>query len=294
MSEAVGTISALSRFPVKSMQGEVLDIAHVTEGGVLGDRAFALVEVATGKVLSGKTPRLGAQLMGCRAAFIATPTLGDELPPVQIALPDGTTVTSDAADVDERLSRFLGREVTLRSAAPDDFTIDQYHPDIEDIDPSGLRDTVTESKVGAAVFAEAGIPSPIPAESFMDGFPFSVLTTSTLAQLESLCSGSRFDVRRFRMNAVVDTLEDGFVENGWLGRTLELGDTVRVTVFIPDPRCVMTTLAQDDLPHDNDILRTLAQHNRLDVGDGLRPCAGVYTVVEATGTAERGDSVALA
>jgi len=293
MSEVVGTISALSRFPVKSMQGEALDVAHVTEGGVLGDRAFALVEVATGKVLSGKTPRLGTRIMGCRAAFIASPTLGDELPPVRIALSDGTTVTSDSADVDTTMSRFLGREVTLRSAAPDDFTIDQYHPDIEDIDPAGLRDTVTESKVGAALFEEAGIPSPIPAESLLDGFPFSVLTTSTLAQLESLCDGSRFDARRFRMNAVVDTVVEGFVENEWLGRTLELGGTVRVTVFIPDPRCVMTTLAQDDLQHDNDILRTLAQHNRLDVGDGLRPCAGVYTVVADTGTVERGDLVAL-
>jgi uncharacterized protein YcbX len=231
--------------------------------------------------------------MGCRAAFIASPTLGDELPPVRIALSDGTTVTSDSADVDTTMSRFLGREVTLRSAAPDDFTIDQYHPDIEDIDPAGLRDTVTESKVGAALFEEAGIPSPIPAESLLDGFPFSVLTTSTLAQLESLCDGSRFDARRFRMNAVVDTVVEGFVENEWLGRTLELGGTVRVTVFIPDPRCVMTTLAQDDLQHDNDILRTLAQHNRLDVGDGLRPCAGVYTVVADTGTVERGSSVTL-
>ena len=96
------------------------------------------------------------------------------------------------------------------------------------------------------------------------------------------------------MNVVVDTRDDGFVENGWPGRTLELGDTVRLTVFIPDPRCVMTTLAQDDLPKDNDILRTLAQHNRLDVAGGLWPCAGVYAVVEAAGTTQQGDRVALA
>jgi uncharacterized protein len=96
------------------------------------------------------------------------------------------------------------------------------------------------------------------------------------------------------MNVVVDTLEDGFVENGWVGRTLALGDTVRLTVVLPDPRCVMTTLAQDDLPKDNDIIRTLAQHNRLDVAGGLYPCAGVYAVVEATGTTKHGDPVALA
>jgi hypothetical protein len=56
----------------------------------------------------------------------------------------------------------------------------------------------------------------------------------------------------------------------------------------------MTTLAQEDLPKDNDVLRTLAQHNRLDVGGGLWPCAGVYAIVEATGTTATGDVVALA
>jgi MOSC domain-containing protein len=294
MGETVGTISALSRFPVKSMQGERLSAAEVTDGGVLGDRAYALAEADTAKVLSGKTPRLGTQLLGCRAAFVASPTPGQDLPPVRIRLPDGTSVTSDSGDADTTLSKFLGREVTLQRAAPDDFTIDQYHPDVEDLDPEGHRDTVTESKLGAAFFAQAGIPSPVPAGSFLDLFPVSVLTTSTLAQLRSLRPDSRFDERRFRMNVVVDTRDDGFVENGWLGRTLELGDTVRLTVFIPDPRCVMTTLAQDDLPRDNEILRTLAQHNRLDVAGSLWPCAGVYAVVEAAGTTQQGDRVALA
>jgi MOSC domain-containing protein len=294
VSETVGTVSALSRFPVKSMQGEPLTVAQVTEGGVLGDRAYALVEVDTGKVLSGKTPRLGTQLLGCRAAFVSSPRLGDELPPVRITLPDGALVTSDSPDSDATLSRFLGREVTLRSAAPDDFTIEQYHPDIEDLDPEGHRDTTTDSKLGSSFFAEAGIALPVPAGAFFDLFPVSVLTTSTLAQLQLLRPDSRFDERRFRMNVVVETPDGGFVENGWPGRTLELGGTVRLTVFIPDPRCVMTTLAQDDLPQDNDILRTLAQHNRLDVGDGLRPCAGVYAIVEATGSTQQGDRVALA
>jgi hypothetical protein len=294
MGETVGTISALSRFPVKSMRGEPLSAAEVTEGGVLGDRAYALVEADTAKVLSGKTPRLGTQLLGCRAAFVASPTPDQDLPPVRITLPDGTSVSSDSSDADATLSRFLGREVTLQRAAPDDFTIDQYHPDVEDLDPEGHRDTVTESKLGSAFFAQAGIPSPVQDGSFLDLFPVSVLTTSTLAQLRSLRPESRFDERRFRMNVVVDTRDDGFVENGWPGRTLELGDTVRLTVFLPDPRCVMTTLAQDDLPKDNDILRTLAQHNRLDVAGGLWPCAGVYAVVEAAGTTEQGDRVALA
>ena len=118
MGETVGTISALSRFPVKSMQGEPLSAAEVTEGGVLGDRAYALVEADTAKVLSGKTPRLGTQLLGCRAAFVASPTPGQELPPVRITLPDGTSVTSDSGDADATLStvpRARGHSATSRT-----------------------------------------------------------------------------------------------------------------------------------------------------------------------------------
>ena len=95
------------------------------------------------------------------------------------------------------------------------------------------------------------------------------------------------------MNVVVDTPEDGFVENEWTGRSLQIGDTVRLTVFLSDPRCVMTTLAQGDLPKDTEVLRTLVRHNRLDVAGGLYPCAGVYAVVETTGATGAGDRVSL-
>src|SRR5204862_6426348 len=104
---------------------------------------------------------------------------------------------------DATLSKFQGRQVPLQRAAPDDFTIDQYHPDVEDLDPEGHRDTITESKLGAAFFAQAGIPSAVPAGSFLDLFPVSVLTTSTLAVLQAIRPESRFDERRFRMNVVV-------------------------------------------------------------------------------------------
>jgi len=120
-----------------------------------------------------------------------------------------------------------------------------------------------------------------------------VLTTSTLDQLNELRPESRFDERRFRMNVILGTLESGFVENDWLGRALEIGDDVRLTVSLPDPRCVMTTLAQAELPKDTEILRTLARHNRIDVAGGLYPCAGVYATVAAPGTVRAGETAVL-
>jgi MOSC domain-containing protein len=142
-SEVVGTIDALWRFPVKSMQGERVDAADVGDAGIIGDRVYALVDRKTGKVASAKHPKLWPHLLACQATFPESPHLDDEIPPARIDLADGTSVMSDAPDVDAVLSRFFGRDVELARAAPADFTIDQYHPDVENLDPEGHRDELT-------------------------------------------------------------------------------------------------------------------------------------------------------
>ena len=286
-----GTVSAVWRFPVKSMLGEELEAAEVTEGGIVGDRAYALVDSGTGKVVSAKHPKKWPNVLACRASFIEPPLPGQEPPPVRLDLADGTSVTSDAPDADAVLSRFFGRDVELASAAQNGYTIEQYHPDL-DYDPEH-RDELTDIKLGAAFFDERGLPSAVPEGSFFDLFPLTVLTTSTLEHLAELAPDSQFDVRRFRMNIIVDTSGSGFVENDWVGRVLEIGD-VRLAVALPDPRCVMPSLAQPGLPRDGEVLKTLAKHNRLDVGgSGLYPCAGVYAVSESGGTVRQGDRVGL-
>jgi len=292
ISDDLGSVAALWRFPVKSMGGEQLHEVEVTEQGVLGDRAYALIDKDTGKVVSAKSVRLFPNLLDCKAAFVAPPRMGGDLPPVQILLPDSTTARSDSGNIDRVLSAYFKRNVTLGRAAPYVFTIDQYHPDVEGADPGGNRDTVVAQKLGAALFAELGIESPVALGSFLDVFPLSVLTTSTLARLDEVRPQSRFDQRRFRMNVIVNTEPPGFIENGWVGQVLKLGEGARINVASPDPRCVMTTVAQDGLPKDTDILRTLVGHNRVQVGElGQFPCAGVYAVVAAPGTVRIGDRV---
>jgi uncharacterized protein YcbX len=294
VSEAVGAIEGLWRFPVKSMPGEKLDAVDVTEDGLLGDRAYGVIDTDTGKALSAKNPKVAPLLFACRPAFEERPQLGGDLPPVRITLPDATVVRSDSSNVDDELSRYFSRHVTLARVAPDDFTIEQYHPDVENLDPEGHRDTVVEQKLGAALLAEAGLPPFVPGGSFFDMFPVSVMTTSTLERLGELRPESKFDERRFRMNVIVNTRQGGFVENDWIGRAVAIGDDVQLTVTIPDPRCVMTTLAQEDLPKDTEVLRTLTRHNRIDVGgSALYPCAGVYAIVGAPGTIRKGDLVEL-
>jgi uncharacterized protein YcbX len=123
---------------------------------------------------------------------------------------------------------------------------------MEGISPDGHRDTVTDERLGMGA----------PPGTFFDLAPMAVLTSATLARLGEAYPQGSFDARRFRMNLIVEVDSDGFVENEWVGRTLVVGDGVRLPVALSDPRCVMTTLAQGDLPRDPGILRAAAEQQQ--------------------------------
>ena len=270
---SLGSVVALWRYPVKSAMGEELNATVVTDRGLLGDRAYALVDSSDGKVASAKNPRKWPTLFDIRAAFIEPPRISANAPPVRITLPDGTMATSQQSDLHQILSKALNRSVTLNATERGPLgpaNAEEYWPDIEGLD---YRDTVTD-------FA-------LPEGTFFDCATVHLLTTATLDRLRELYPNGRFEVRRFRPNIVVEPAsgERSFVENDWIGHTLCIGDAVRLNISGPCPRCVMTTLAQGDLPKDPGILRTAAQHNQVHVG--------VYANVARGGTIHRGDPVWL-
>lgn len=263
-----GTLVCLWRYPVKSMQGEELNAADIGERGLLGDRAWALV-ADDGKVVSAKNPRKWPNLFDFRSGYLEPPRAGQPLPAVRITLPDGGQVRSDQPDRDQVLSRALGRGVSLHSAAPEKPVLEEFWPDIEGL---AHRDAVTDESM--------------PPGTFFDLAVVHLVTTATLDQLRQLYPAGRFEVRRFRPNLVVAPAEaDGFVENAWVNRSVRIGSHVRLRVTGPCPRCVMTTLAQSDLPRDPGVLRTAVQHNQGNVG--------VYATVLQGGLVRRGDPVQL-
>jgi uncharacterized protein len=266
----LGSVVSLWRYPVKSMMGEELNATEVTERGLLGDRAYALVDSSDGKVATAKNPRKWPRLFDFRATFIEPAPAAAKVPPVRIALPNGTTVTTDQGDLNQILSQALNREVTLRAAQSGAVNAEEYWPDMEGLDH---RDTVTDFI--------------LPEGTFFDCAMVHLLTTATLDRLRELYPQGRFEVRRFRPNIVMQlaSAEKSFAENRWVGRTLTIGDEVRLGVSSPCGRCVMTTLAQGDLAKDPGILRTAAQHNQVNVG--------VYAAVAQGGTIRRGDSVRI-
>lgn len=266
----VGTIASLWRYPVKSMQGQELNASEVTERGLLGDRAFALIDDETGRVASAKNPRIWPDLFSFRAAFIESPRGHNPLPSVRITLPDGTSICNEQGDRDPLLGTALGRRASLQGLPAGSPLLEEYWPNLEGL---SHRDVVTEEQ--------------LPPGTFFDLAAVHLLTTATIDQLRKNYPEGRFEVRRFRPNIVVacDGEAKGFIEQSWVGRTLALGDGVWLKVTGPCPRCVMTTLPQGDLPGDVGILRAAVQHNQGHVG--------VYARVMKAGTVRRGDNVRL-
>lgn len=266
----VGSVASLWRYPVKSMMGEELNATYIAQQGLLGDRAYAMVDTATGKVVSAKNPKKWGQMFDFRAALAEPPQKGKTLSSVKITLPDGSVVMSDAASVDQLLSRVLGREVKLLTAAPAKPSLEEYWPTVEGLPH---QNTVTD---------EATLD-----HTFFDLATVHLLTTATLDRLQELTPTSRFETRRFRPNLVIKPTnsEKSFIENDWIGHTLAIGDEVRISITSPCPRCVMTTMAQGELPNDTSVLRTAVQHNQGNVG--------IYGSVVQGGTVRRGDAVRL-
>jgi uncharacterized protein YcbX len=292
---AQGVVEALRRYPVKSMLGEELAECTIGQGGIAGDRAYALIDETDGKVASAKNPRKWGALLQFSAAFVDEPVTGQPAPPVIITCPDGSAIRSDDPDVDAILSKLLGRSVRLAAKAPEGSSFEEVWPAIEGLAPQEFieQTTIGREESGEEVSA-ISVGMFAPPGSFFDLAVLHVLTTGTLRTLKELAPDADFDARRYRPNVLVATESNGFVENEWVGKTLQIGDTAQVAAAVPTMRCVMTTLAQKGLSADRRTLRAIAAHNRVEIpGYGQWACAGVYANDVVAGVVRVGDTVSV-
>ena len=290
------TVDALWRHPVKSMLGESVETAVLGPRGLLGDRAYAVVDAEDGSVASAKVPRKWGALLGFRATFTAEPEPGEPLPPADVLFPDGSTLRTDDERIHAALSGVLGREVRLSADPVAGAAFEEVWPDIDGLAPAGfVEGTTVGHEDGGEPRSRIPVGGFVEGPSFFDLAALHVLTTGTLTRLSALAPDATFDARRYRPNVVVDTGGADFDEDAWVGSTLAVGDGgAAVAVSMPTMRCVMTTLAQDDLPADADTLRTIARHHRRDIPElGTWACAGVYGGTATPGTLRVGDAVVV-
>ncbi|PPC91792.1 MAG: MOSC domain-containing protein [Methylobacter sp.] len=274
------TVSTIWRYPVKSMQGEELNGSHVGLTGVLGDRAYALIDRDTGKVVSAKNPKKWPGFFDFRARYI-NPELAANPEPVWITLPDGSLVRSDHTEINAKISQFLGQKVELKSQAPNQAQLEQFWPEY-----AGQANEISNEAV-AGDAAEG---------TFFDYATIHILTTSSLEALQECYPTGRFEARRFRPNIIINSAGvKGFVENAWVGKTIRIGNELRLQITDPCPRCIMPTLAQGDLPADNGIFKDAIAKNRplVPFANKELPSVGVYARVLQPGWLKRNDNVMI-
>ncbi|POM23367.1 MOSC domain protein [Actinomadura rubteroloni] len=262
---------AVRRYPVKSMLGEDVEAVPVGSSGLSGDRAFALVDVASGRVASAKNPRLWRGLLGVDVA-----TAGDG---VRLTFADGRSLCSADPDADALLSERLGRAVRLTATPPAAASLDRAVPD----------EVLTQGETADVPVEE----TPLPPGSFHDFAPVHLITTSTLDAIGA-ATGDAVCAIRYRPNLIVRTPGIGYTENAWVGRDVSVGDTV-LRIIAPTPRCAVPTLEHGVLSRSREALRVPARDNRLEPlpGMGLHACAGVYATVTRPGHVSPGDTVTV-
>jgi MOSC domain-containing protein len=283
----VGTVREVWRYPVKSMGGERLERATLGATGIPGDRGWAVRDEVAGEIRGGKKL---PQLMLCSARYLREPG-ADAVPPAEITLPDGTTVTTDDPGVADRLSALLGRTVTLwpLQAAEHREHYRRGLPDKPDLIDE-LRDIFgrlpDEPLPDLSVFPPEIMEFTSPLGTYFDAFPLHVLTTASLAALGGGAPADRFDRRRFRPNVLVETDAGlrGLVEAGWGSRTLRIGEAV-AALQVPTTRCSMIAQPQPGLSKDPQVLRAVVH----DADQNL----GIYATIATPGPVRVGDPVEL-
>ena len=239
---------------MKSLQGEQVAEVVVDHDGFRGDRQWGIRDTATGRVLTG---RREPRLLHASARLV-----GDQ---PEIDLPTGAVCRGTGRATDDALIDWLGAPVELVAAVAQPPSQAEYFADATDDSSAAIEWTM-------------------PAGRFVDAAPLLVLTTASLRSGASLHPSGDWDVRRFRPNLLVDANGDDWVEDGWCGRTVRIGD-VELAPQQPCERCTMVTRVQPGLERDLDIYRTVARHH----GGNL----GVWTAVQTPGSIRVGDAVVV-
>lgn len=282
----VGRVREIWRYPVKSMAGERLDASEVGPQGLPGDRGWAVRDEVRGGIRGAK--QIPA-LMQCGARTLEAAAAGRSLP-AEVTLPDGSRLRTGDADAAERLSRALGRAVTLWPLLPAD-ALDHYrrgapsHPDFEAELRAIFGREPDEPLPDLSVFPPEILEFESPPGTYFDAFPLLLLSVPSIDAVQAAAPGSRIDVRRFRPNLLLESdVADAFPEHAWRGARLRVGGAV-LAGATPCPRCVMVTHPQGELPKDPRIMRTLVR----ETGGNL----GLYATVAEAGPVALGDTVEL-
>ena len=258
--ERVGTLDAIYRYPVKSMAGEEVTTSFVGYAGLMGDRAFAFVRKKGPKGFPWHTGREQEDMV------LFQPRFRDS--------------TGMAQPTHVEASFAMGPGVIAVFPPPETF-------DVEVTAPDGRVYPVRSSELAADLERRGGEPVSLrfSERGLYDCRPISIFGNASASALQEEL-GTTMDRRRFRANFYVDwDKPHPYFENELVGRTLCIGERLRISVLERDPRCKMITIDPDTGDTDKRIL-----HHVISTHEGA---VGIYAAVLIEGIVRQGDPILL-
>lgn len=231
--------------------------ASVTVGpnGIEGDRRFHLIDSAQKLV----TQREIFSLVQIDARY--------DLPSAVLHLnfPDGKLVTDKIILGKKVNTLFWGRTV------PGNIVIGPFNEALSDFCGTDVR-LVSSTYSGQC----------------QDEYPISILSKSSLLMpLDLPKAVNPIDARRFRPTFLLSG-SSAHEEDEWLGRSIQIGDSLQLMLTSRDPRCAITTHNPVTGSPDLDILRLILEYR-----PDHRPYFGVYGEVVHPGIVSLGDVVII-
>ena len=260
-------ISALHWYPIKSCRGAPLAEAVVGARGIVGDRAFMVVD-ADGRFLTQRTlPQMALiephvddhtlRLAAPDSPPLSVPILSRGLPRDVVVWRDSCAAIDQGDEAAEWLSAFLAVSCRLVRIADDM---------VRRVDPA---------------FAVSGADQ----VGFADGYPFLLVTEDSLADLNGRLS-TPLPMNRFRPSIVIRGAAP-YAEDTW--KRIRMGG-ITFAVVKPCARCTITTVDQQTALSAQEPLRTLATYRQV---QGRGVLFGQNLIHESTGVIRVGDAVEI-
>ena len=157
-----------------------------------------------------------------------------------ITAADGDSASASPERINDWLGGKLNHPVTLWPLLPAD-QLDHYRrgaPDNEDFEQElrAVFGRLPDEPLPDLAGFEELLEFESPPGTYFDAFPISIISQQSLNAMNQLEGESRFDVRRFRPNLLVDVpgSDHPFPEQAWVGKTLAIGSvTLKIDTTCP-------------------------------------------------------------
>jgi uncharacterized protein len=250
-------VTGLGITPVKGTRLRTVDTVRLERSGVRENRRFFLID--------DKDEMVSALRLGGLQAIVSD--YDDTNRRLRLRFPDGRVLDDEVRLGDELTTRFYGEPAPARLVSGEwSAAISEHVGQPLRLVEAGADGAVDRGLVGAA----------------------TLISRASLTRLAEQAAQSSVDVRRFRMLIEVDGIE-AHEEDGWVGRTLRVGETVlRGRGHVG--RCAITTRDPDSGEVTLNTLKFLGKYRR-DVETTEPVAFGIYGEVLEPGTIRVGDPV---